>query len=62
MVETQAFSLFFSLILILIGVPLLLFGLLQYNSQPGIASTILALSIFMLLLGVIFLIVILTHK
>ncbi|MEM5778025.1 MAG: hypothetical protein QXK49_00125 [Candidatus Aenigmatarchaeota archaeon] len=62
MAEPIAFAMIFVIILILLGIPLLLYGLLQYRSQPEIASSILALSIFMLLLGVIFLIVILTHK
>lgn len=62
MAEPQAFAIFFALILILVGMPLLLFGALQFSSNPSIGSIVLALSIFMLILGVFFLIVLLTQK
>jgi hypothetical protein len=62
MAEPQAFAIFFAVILILVGLPLLLFGILEYSSSPGIGSSILAMSILMLVLGASFLIIILTQK
>jgi hypothetical protein len=63
MTEPQAFSIFFSVILILIGLPLLLFGILQYSSSPPeIGVGILGIGAFMLILGTFFLIIILTQK
>jgi hypothetical protein len=62
MAEPQALSILFAVILILVGLPLLLFGMLQYSSSPALGSGILAMSIFMLVLGVFFIIIILTQK
>jgi hypothetical protein len=62
MAEPKAFSIFFSLALILVGVPLLLFGILEYSSDINIGTGILGISIFMLMLGVIFLVVVLSQK
>lgn len=62
MAEPQAFAIFFAVILIIVGLPLLLFGVLQYSSNPSIGSLVLAISIFMLILGVFFLMIILTQK
>jgi len=62
MAEPQAFALIFSVILLLVGLPMLLFGILQYISQPSTGFFLLGLSISMLFLGTIFLMVILTQK
>jgi hypothetical protein len=62
MVEYKAFTLLFAALLILIGVPMLLFGLLEYPSSPGTGSAVLTISIFMLLMGVFFIIVLITQK
>lgn len=61
MVEYQAFAISFAVVLILVGLPMLLFGILVYPSQPELGSTILASSILMLILGVIFIITILSQ-
>ena len=62
MVESQAFAIFFAIILILVGLPLFLFGLLYYSSSPSLGSTVLAMSIFMLVLGAFFMIILFTQK
>lgn len=62
MAEPKAFSIFFSLVLILVGIPLLLFGILEYSSDINFGTGILGISIFMLMLGVIFLVVVLSQK
>ena len=62
MAEPQAFAIFFALICILVGLPLLLFGVVEYSSFPEIGSGVLAVSIFMLVLGAFLLIIILTQK
>jgi len=62
MVESQAFSILFALILILVGLPLLLFGLLEFNSSPGLRYPILAISVLMLLTGGFFIIILFTQK
>lgn len=62
MADPKAFSIIFSLVLILVGIPLLLFGILEYSSDINVGTGILGISIFMLMLGVIFLIVVLSQK
>jgi len=62
MAEPNAFAIIFAVILILIGLPMLLFGIFQYPSQPSFGSSLIALSILMLFLGAVFIIVILTQK
>ena len=62
MVESQAFSLFISILLILVGFPLLLFGVWQYSSSPAVGSSILAISVMMLILGGLFLLIMFTQK
>jgi len=60
MAEPNAFAIFFGAILILVGLPMFLFGIIQYPSSLGFS--ILALSIFMLILGAFFIIIMLTQK
>jgi hypothetical protein len=62
MAEPKAFAIIFAIILILVGLPMLLFGILQYSSNQLLGSSVLAISIFMLVLGAFFLIIILTQK
>jgi hypothetical protein len=62
MVEYKAFVLLFGAVLMLVGLPMLLFGLMEYPSSPGIGSIILTMSIFMLLIGTFFIIILITQK
>jgi hypothetical protein len=62
MTDPKAFSLFFSLILILVGLPLFLFGILKYSTDINIGTGILGIGIFMLALGGFFLLILLTQK
>jgi hypothetical protein len=62
MVEYKAFVLLFGAVLMLVGLPMLLFGLMEYPSSPGIGSIILTMSIFMLLIGAFFIIILITQK
>jgi len=62
MVEYKAFALAFAALLIAIGLPMLLFGLFQYASSPGMGFGILAISVFMLLMGGFFIVILITQK
>ena len=62
MAEPQLFALVFSVSLILVGLPMLLFGILQYIAQPSTGFAILGLSIAMLFIGGVFLMILLTQK
>jgi hypothetical protein len=62
MVEYKAFTLLVGAVLVLVGLPMFLFGLLQYSSSTEIGFGILSISSFMLLMGVFFIIVLLTQK
>ena len=62
MAEPQALVILFAFVLILVGIPLLLFGILECQSSMAIGSSVLSLSIFMLVLGSFFVIFILTQK
>jgi hypothetical protein len=42
--------------------PLFLFGILEYSSSPGLGAGILGIGIFMLALGVSFIVILLTQK
>ena len=62
MAEPNAFVILLALVLILLGVPLLLFGILEYPISSTIGSSVLSLSIFMLVLGAFFILLILNQK
>jgi hypothetical protein len=61
MAETPALAMLFSAALVLVGLPVLLLGIVQYVSRSD-AFASLAIGFFMLFFGAIFIIVLLTQK